>query len=250
MQLTGRHGLLGTVRRAVYDHSTCAADPFSAVVFERDRLPALYNQRLVHHIQHLEERHVWADIPRLVSLEAAFVVRTRLTPDVIEGGYSASWLHGATGCSGPGPSGGTLYMCGGPLLEIVGSITGELDGGVLTIMGGSLNIGGTDYGVLGGMLGAFPAVDFMWSIVIAGLGTFYFDNIYMGTGLPNHFDGNDLILWGQNWNAYFCAVGRAGCDRWGIDLYGAKSSIPEPGTMGLLGIGLLGLDFSMRRRKT
>ncbi len=168
----------------------------------------------------------------------------------IEGGYSASWLHGATGCSGPGPSGGTLYMCGGPVLEIVGSITGELDGGVLTIMGGSLNIGGTDYGVLGGMLGAFPAVDFMWSIVIAGLGTFYFDNIYMGTGLPNHFDGNDLILWGQNWNAYFCAVGTAGCDRWGIDLYGAKSSIPEPGTMGLLGIGLLGLGFSMRRRKT
>jgi hypothetical protein len=170
--------------------------------------------------------------------------------DYSAGGFSASVLHGATGCASEGPAGYTLYMCGGPLLDIVGTITGVLDSGLLTVNGGTLNVGGTDHAVLGGLIGDFGALDpeHAYSLIVQGLGTFFFEPIDMGTGRPNSFDGDELILWGQNGDAYDCPVGDIECDRWGIDLYSERVAVPEPGTLALFGIGLLRLGLARRRK--
>lgn len=156
-------------------------------------------------------------------------------------GFSASWVHAASGCNSNG-----LYMCGNPLLAVFGTISGSLDDyGVLTINGGTLNIGGNDHDVISGRLGG----EFNWSITIAGFGLFYFEDLDLGAGKPNQFDGNTFILWGQNQVAYYqdCTETNTDCERYGIDLYGVRT-VPEPGTLALFGIGLFGLGL-MRRRK-
>lgn len=161
-------------------------------------------------------------------------------------GYSASWLHSATGCSGSnGPDTlATLYMCGGSLYGVTGTIAGLLNGGVLAVNGGSLNIANNNFDVLGGSLGGS-----LWTLSIQYLGLFQFESINLGAGLPNSFDGTELILWGQNQAAYNCAPYTWCKDgkRWGIDLYGTVR-VPEPGMLALFGIGLIGLAL-VRRRK-
>ena len=169
--------------------------------------------------------------------------------DYSTSGFSASLLHGAEGCSSLGPNGDRLYMCGSPHLDMFGNIDGSLEGGVLTITGGILNIGGTDYDVLGGSLGGNNP----WTLSIEEFGEFLFEGFDMGTGRPNSFDGDTMILWGQNEDAYACNPAESDCsqyNRWGMDLYGeARVQVPEPGTLALFGIGLLGLALTSRRRK-
>ena len=48
----------GAVGDAVDHEAAHAADAFAAVVIEGDRLFALVDERLVEHVEHLEERHV------------------------------------------------------------------------------------------------------------------------------------------------------------------------------------------------
>ena len=165
-----------------------------------------------------------------------------------EGGYSASWLHEATGCVTTG-SLGDLFMCGAAQV-LTGTLTGDLENGLLTNIGGVFYIGGESYNVLGGQLGVFENAN-IWSITVESLGVFLFESLYMGDGMPNFFDGDQLILWGQNLHAYNCDPRFADCSsysRWGIDLYGHKVSVSEPGTLALLGIGLLGVGISRRRK--
>lgn len=168
-----------------------------------------------------------------------------------EGNYSASWLHSADYCGGSGPT-MMLPLCmgGNTLLSIFGSIEGNLVADVLTITGGQLSIGGNLHDVTGGVLSAFVGLGTS-EIEIDTYGTFVFENIGMGTGLPNYFDGEELILWGQNLDAYYCPT-ITGCmentGTWGIDLYGKSVSVPEPGTLTLFGLGLIGMGFA--RRKT
>ena len=81
VQLTGG----GSPHRAMghpVDHQAArAADPFPAVVIERDGdLPALH-QLLVDHVEHLEERHVRADVASLVLHQPAFSAGAGLAPD-------------------------------------------------------------------------------------------------------------------------------------------------------------------------
>ena len=62
VKLADRGAALGTVGHAV-DHETAhAADALAAIVIERDRLLALRDQAFVDHIQHLQKRHVRADV--------------------------------------------------------------------------------------------------------------------------------------------------------------------------------------------
>ena len=176
------------------------------------------------------------------------------------GNYSASWVHGATGCSGTNsslPGGGPLYMCGDPILPVSGIIEGDLIGGFLNITGGSLLIDGVAHAVGTGSY----TPDFLSSVFGAAFGGFEIEDygyfIYepfnMGPGMPNYFDGNEMILWGQNVAAYLCTPDEEdSCHygpRWGIDIYGQRITVPEPGVLGLFGFGLLALAAT-RRRKT
>ncbi len=52
----------GAVGVAVDDHAAGPADPLAAVVVEGDRLLALRGQLLVDDVEHLQERHVGADL--------------------------------------------------------------------------------------------------------------------------------------------------------------------------------------------
>ena len=73
---------LGPVRHAVDHEAAGAADPLAAVVVEGDRLLALLHQPLVDHVEHLEERHVGADVGGLVADHAPRRGRAGLPPDV------------------------------------------------------------------------------------------------------------------------------------------------------------------------
>ena len=80
MQLAGGDLLLGTVGDAVDHLRAGAADPLAAVVVEDDRLFAALDQVLVDFVEHLEKRHVGADVLRLVLLESPLVLGVLLTP--------------------------------------------------------------------------------------------------------------------------------------------------------------------------
>ena len=70
------------VRLAVDDDAALAADPLAAVVVEGDRLLAPRDQPLVDHVEHLEERHVGADVAGLVGHEPPLGLAVLLPPDV------------------------------------------------------------------------------------------------------------------------------------------------------------------------
>lgn len=65
------------------DHETAhAADALSAVMVESDRVLSLFDEPLVEHVEHLQERHVLAGLVHLVADHAALVLRVLLPPDM------------------------------------------------------------------------------------------------------------------------------------------------------------------------
>ncbi len=170
------------------------------------------------------------------------------------GGFAASYLHSADGCSGTGQlnlnAGGgrdKLYMCGSRQKTIGGQISGNWDGNRLTNITG--NIAGRE--VLGGSLGGnyyrntSEGLKPRWKLRLAGLGLFIFERMPI-----NQINGNQLTLWGQNLATYMCNTSRCRDRRGaGIDLYGrARASLPEPGSLSILLAGLMGVGVSLRRR--
>jgi len=115
--------------------------------------------------------------------------------------------------------------------------------GVLTISDGVLIVEGEEFDILSGSLGGLGD----WFIDIQDLGTFYFEDLGMGDGMPNEFSLDQVVLWGQNALAYACNP-QDDCDgyRFGIDLYASRASVPEPGTLALLGLGLLGMGAARK----
>src|SRR6185312_2707904 len=82
VQLTRGSRFLRTMRDAVDHHAARSADPFPAIVIERDGSLARDDQFLVHDVQHLQERHVGRNVARLVRLDPARVLCRWLAPDV------------------------------------------------------------------------------------------------------------------------------------------------------------------------
>jgi hypothetical protein len=182
------------------------------------------------------------------------------------GGYSGSWLHAADNenCTGVGQdSGDTLYMCPSSrddLHNVRGILNGSFDSETDTLTigeedGGYLEVFDDEAGswirfdILGGSLGGefADSGEANWFINVDELGTFAFENMQQVDGMPNQLGLDQFILWGQNREAYDCDPGE--CDnRWGIDLFGTRHSVPEPGTLALLGIGLLGMGAARRIR--
>ncbi len=70
------------MRDAVDHHAARAADPFSAVVIERDGLFPCEDESFIEGVEHLEERHVRADVRDLVADEPSGGVLVRLAPHV------------------------------------------------------------------------------------------------------------------------------------------------------------------------
>ncbi len=174
------------------------------------------------------------------------------------GGYSASWLHDANHCGGPGPdSGETLWKCSqdGSKAAISGTIFGTLGSGIFSIDGGTLTIAGMgSVAVTGGSLsgpfvaGAYGAPsDLLWHLV-TDVGTFYAESMSMGASGPNQFSADEFVIWAQTEDAYAGCSG-PDCQRWGIDLYGKRIPVPEPGALTLFGLGLVVMIAIMRRRR-
>jgi len=172
------------------------------------------------------------------------------------GNWSGSYLHKASGCTGGSAldmdnSGGndTLYMCGGAR-RITGSITGKWDGTILSNISGTISGSRGSFGITGGSLGGayysgLPGdLRPLWRLETVRLGTFFFERMPI-----NRITADTLTLWGQNLRAYTTRPCEGCKGRFGIDLYGEGQPLSEPGTLGIVLLGLMMMPLMMRRRR-
>lgn len=190
--------------------------------------------------------------------------------DGSSGGFTASWLHAATGAA----SGG--YWKSGDKASISGEIiinwdTGEASGSVSTdATDTNFGQGSGDWElkIIGGKtegVGIFAGGDDLlvsldYDLFLGGSttaydsGTFYFAERSF-TGDVNSATNSEIYLWGNNW---LNSAGSSNQDRidhiaaggiaLGIDLYGTGTPVPEPAALFIFGTGLLGLALSRRRK--
>ena len=164
----------------------------------------------------------------------------------IDGDYSL--IHGNTYVGGLT---GTLY---GYWDDVVGKFSGvkgwlKGDYGRVDFVGGYLNFDGS--GSLYGLVtkyGYYGTKDYIGGFHFKDKGWFY-------GPYDNEVNADYLNIWGGGYflkfftpyygdHSYFKGI------KWlGADLYGKGTKIPEPATMGLLALGLIGLIYT-RRRKT
>ena len=82
MELANGAAFLMAVSDPVDHKAAGATDAFATIVLERDRILVLVDQILIENIEHLEKRHMVADIVELIGLKAALVVRFLLPPNM------------------------------------------------------------------------------------------------------------------------------------------------------------------------
>ena len=135
-----------------------------------------------------------------------------------------------------------------------GSITGDWDSyaGVLSGITGSLtsNNGSTVISILDGF--NFSGGFGLWDVSIAR-GNKTFTGIFNFANYGYLYAGaSDIKLWGGADLDCTRANGNSCGTRWiGLDLWGPGSEtveVPEPASMGLMGLGLLGFMFARRRK--
>ena len=185
-------------------------------------------------------------------------------------GFSGSWIHAGT--TQMGDSG---YYANGMATRINGSLTLDMDNlasasGTMTA-NGDFGLGlGSDMWTLditGGSSGTESFVGGLTDLLsidytltagsgFSTMGTFYFVtkdfNNNTSDGGPNLITDDQLILWGNNWvntngaedrTAFTSVIGNHAL---GLDLYGEARSVPEPGVLAMLAMGLVGVG--VRRR--
>ncbi len=199
-------------------------------------------------------------------------------------GFSASWLHAGTvqmGSSGYFANGDKASMSGSLTLDMadLASASGQLTGSGDFGLGSddwTLDFSGASAGTLtffGG--GETDLLSLNYALSSLGghssTGTFYFADRDFNSGTiddgPNFISPDLLYLWGNNWinisggttdrDAFVTPCGggvilstdssSCGGIALGLDLHG--HSVPEPGIVTLLAIGLIGFGVS-RRKKT
>ena len=81
VELAGSRPLLRSVGLPVDHQPARAADPFSAVVLEGDRLSVVEGEPVVDDVEHLQERGMGTDPGSGVLLESPWTIRAVLAPD-------------------------------------------------------------------------------------------------------------------------------------------------------------------------
>jgi len=184
-------------------------------------------------------------------------------------GFSGSWLH-----AGTNQMGNSGYYANGIKASLSGVLTLDMDN-LASASGSMFAVGdfglGNDswtFNVTGGSAGTetfvggvtdLLSIDYTLSAAGSGystMGTFYFATVDFNNNLadggPNLITDDILFLWGNNWvntngaedsTAFTNIIGNTAL---GLDLYGEAQSVPEPGVLALLAMGLVGIG--VRRR--
>ena len=200
----------------------------------------------------------------LFALLANTAVALPITYDIGAGtapGFSGSWLH-----SGAVEMGDSGYFANGDALRISGQLMLDLEtasaSGTLTGSGDfgqgyndwTLLITGASVGTYNFVGGETDLISLTYQLTSADDeydfdGIFHFaDRDFNGGDRddgPNYISNDYLYLWGNNWvNAHGSEDRETFTDNDGIalglDLYGERASVPEPGITLLLLTGLLG----------
>src|SRR5262249_41717452 len=82
VELTHRRAAVRTMRNAVHDEAAHAADAFTAIRIERDRVLALPHETFVDDVEHFEKGHAGRDAVGRVVFEPPGRIRARLSPDL------------------------------------------------------------------------------------------------------------------------------------------------------------------------
>ena len=195
-------------------------------------------------------------------------------------GYSASWLHTASGSGSTGSDGNTYYMSGTKTHSLSGTLYATIDtsanGGLgsITFTGGTITATKYSNTTIFGETAESTTIDIDGSTfdVESDGGTlrpegyltgtfdpggdgaskdtdvsFYFAPIsHSGSANSISADLFTITLWGNNWDE---TTGAASSNRAGIDLYLVGTAVvPEPSTIALMSLGAIGLVLQRRRR--